>query len=92
MQMKSKDMEKSIREALDKNKLIFGFNKVHEAVVGGNATAVIVSSTCEESRKNVLKQLCDLAKIDFIESNLNSKELGILCRRQHNVATVVITK
>ena len=90
--MKSKEMEKNIRDALDKGKLIFGFNKVHKDLVAGNVKTVIVSLTCEESKKKVLKQLCKLSKVEFIESNLDSKNLGILCKRQHNVATIAMTK
>ncbi len=90
--MKSKDMEKNIRDALDKAKLIFGFNKVHRALVEGSVKSIIVSSTCEESKKKVLKQLCELGKVDFMEGALDSKNLGILCRRQHNVAVIAIKK
>jgi len=90
--MKSKDVEKIIRDALDKEKLVFGYNETRKALIAGNVKAVYVSKTCSDDAKKTLKQLCDLAKVDFIELDMNSKNLGILCRRQHTVATVGVLK
>ena len=85
-------IRKEIEDALAKGRLIYGSNKTIESIIKGKAKKVVIAKDCPLEIKEDILHYCKLADIPCIEINLNSRELGTLCKRPHVIAALAILK
>ncbi len=85
-------IRKEIEDALNKGKLIYGSNKTIESIIKGKAKKVVIARDCPFEIKEDILHYCELADIPCIEINLNSRELGTLCKRPHVITALAILK
>lgn len=85
------EFKEFIKKNLNSNKIILGSNKVLKLIRAGKIKKVYIASNCREDIKRELEQLSKVGNFELIElKKLSNKDVGILCRRQHNVSVVGI--
>jgi len=85
-------IEKEIREAGKKKKLLIGSRVVIKALKNGKLKAVVYAKNCPEERIKDLNYYEKISKIKVIAFNDDSKRLGQVCGKPFNILMVGISK
>ena len=77
-----------LKEDLKKKAPIIGLNTALKSVKNGKATRIYVSKNCPDKVKEDLKRYTSLFKTEYYELNINSEEVGTLCKKLFPIAVL----
>lgn len=80
-------MEK-LKKALENGKAIFGFKKTLNGLKNGEISAVVLAKNCSEEMREEVKSF----GVEIIVLNVDSDEVALICKRQHNISVIGILK
>ena len=76
----------NLKNDLKDKKPVFGLDVNLKKLRADKLSRVYISSNC--SSKDIVKSLASASKIELVELNENSKELGVLCKKPFAVSVV----
>ncbi len=85
-------IEKKIKEAIKKGKVILGFRESLKAIKNGKAKEIVIAENIPENLREVIEYNAKIGKIKIEVFNGSSVELGRLCGRPFPVSTLVIKR
>ena len=83
-------MIKEIREAIEKKKAIIGTTLTLKNLRFANLNKVFVAKNCPEKVLNEIKNI--LGNAELVHMEQNNDEFGVLCKRQHSISVLGLTK
>ncbi|MBI4155490.1 ribosomal L7Ae/L30e/S12e/Gadd45 family protein [Candidatus Woesearchaeota archaeon] len=86
--MKSKDNLELLKEDLKKKSPIIGANFALGLLKSGKAKKVYVAKNCPKDLKEGLKRYSGIFKSEYYELDMNSDELGTLCKKPFSIAVL----
>ncbi len=85
---KSKSQIETLKTELKKKKPNIGTDTTINLVKNGRAKQVFVSKNCPDNIKEDLKRYSEIFKAEYHELDINSEELGILCKKPFPIAVL----
>lgn len=79
---------KEIRENLETGKLLLGRDETIKSLKNKSLQKVFISKNVDEETKESLEYYADLAKVEIVNTNLNSLDLGTLCKKPFSVSMI----
>lgn len=89
---KTSDKLEMIRQALAGRKLMIGTRQALNNLVLGKLSSVFMASNCPQALKARLKHAAQLSNAELLELDIQSDELGALCKKQYNILAVSLKK
>jgi large subunit ribosomal protein L30e len=84
------DLDASIRQAIRTGRVEMGLDTVTRAAMTGRARMIIVSDMCPSDRLEDLSRYTGLSGIPLIRYRGNSADLGRVCRKPFQVASLAV--
>ncbi len=84
------DLDTSIRQAIRTGRVEIGLETVTKAAMTGRARMVIVSDKCPPASLDSLSRYTGLSGIPLIRYRGNSADLGRVCRKPFQVASLAV--
>ena len=85
-------MKSEIKAAIERKKLIIGFNSVRKALLKKELKRVILASNCPKEMRERLFHYANVSNIPIDVLDEDSTALGITCKKGFNVLVVGIKK
>ncbi len=86
--MKNKNSLEILKAELKKKKPIIGANSALKLVKNSRAKQIYVSKNCPTNLKEDLKRYSEIFKAEYHELDINSEELGVLCKKTFPIAVL----
>jgi large subunit ribosomal protein L30e len=84
------DLDASIRQAIQTGRVEIGLDTVTKAAITGRARLIIVSEKCPPDSLDDLSRYTELSGIPLIRYRGNSADLGRVCRKPFQVASLAV--
>lgn len=81
-----------IKKFIKEKKLVIGTNQTMNKLRQGSVDKVFVSRNCPEKTINDLEKYARMSKAKLEKLELNSKDLGTLCKKQFSIAVLGVLK
>lgn len=85
-------VEELIKETLSKKNLTIGFEVSEKSLKNNELRTIIVSTNFEEIKKKHIEHLCKISEIEYIQSEMDAKTIGELCKKPFLINVVGIKK
>lgn len=82
---------KEIIEAMKKNKLIIGRDRVLKLLKRGKISLVVISSNCNQKFRREIEYYTKIGNVKLKVFEGNNKELGVLCKKPFSISVLGIT-
>lgn len=86
------DVLEDLKKAVKTPKLILGARRSMIALKAGNVEKVYVTANAPESVKNDLAHYALFVPVEVVQVDIDSDEMGIVCKRQHNVCVASLLR
>lgn len=84
------DVNREIRRAVDSGKVFFGSKQSEKSINSGEAKLLITTNNTPKLLKEKMLTKAVIGKVDVLEFEGNSLELGQICGKPFNVSLMVI--
>ncbi len=81
-------MSEELRKALKEKSLTLGTEQTLKKLKNGEVKTVFLASNCPEQIRTKVEHYCKVSGAKVVELDLPDKEIGLLCRKQYNVAVL----
>jgi ribosomal protein L30E len=75
-----------IKGGIEASSLAIGKHTVLKQLKAGRLSKVIVASNCDPRLLEDVRRLCGTGEIECIESELNAKDLGAICKKSFGIS------
>ena len=77
-----------LQEALKKEKLIFGSNKILKLLRNGKLKVIFLASNVREDIKGEVEHLAKLGKIEIVNLDMPNSEVGVICKKPFSISVL----
>ena len=90
--MEASNILKELEKAAKSKKLKVGIKSTMRALKQGTAHAIVYANDIPKNLRDDINYYAKTANVHAIESDGNSKDLGVRCKRTHGVLAAVVLK
>ena len=90
--MTTEEFDKELKDAVESNKVKYGFKETLDEIRTGNAKKVVIASNIPEDMKKEIEDYAKIGNVPVEYFDGNNIELGTKCKRSHSVLTLTILK
>jgi len=77
-----------LQEALKKEKLIFGSNKILKLLRNGKLKVIFLASNVREDIKGEVEHLAKLGKTEIVNLDMPNSEVGVICKKPFSISVL----
>lgn len=88
----TESLKANIKQAIEANKLNIGSETTKKLLAQEKLQKIMVASNCREDLKQDINHYAAVGNIEIENLDMDSEELGIMCKKNFNVAVVSIQK
>ena len=90
--MVNEEIVTEIKKKLKANQLIFGSRRCQKEMKLGKLDKILLASNCPETTVSDVEHCAKMVGLEVVKLDTPNDELGVLCKRQHNISVLALLK